>query len=270
MSSSSQNQQESASKEVEDEAGGVSPLTEITTAALARVGISDDEAAAILSDKSLMDDLREAQRRIAEAGEMARDAESTLVDALISEGLNLDDDDIKKMLRDINCGAEEDGEDDHEECHKKTSTKKQEGNNMNDGDDTECDDQEEFGNLIESLLKMSLAKNKNSEGAAVVAVTEQKKDSLLLPVLPLIAEFCGALPSLYSLTLVCQTWRGLLLSESRAIQRTLWIAIACNEFPVEVSELGEDAFVDVVCWSDIVNKFVKDQARKTVRGSLTE
>lgn len=249
-------QQQSPSSSTE---GGVSPLTEITSAALARIGMSDEDATALLGDESLMQELREAQSRIREAVNMKRDADSVLVEALVSEGVNMTDDEVRRMMQEIEERDDEayEGADADNEQHDL---------------DTSRQDQEEFGNLIQELTRMALKadeERKKGKSNAVTAAAKSSKSSLndhnaisFLPILPLIAEYAGAESSLTALPSVCRTWRGLLLSDSRAIQRTLWIAMACNEFPFEVSDLGEDAFVSVVSWSDLVQKFIESKKKK--------
>jgi hypothetical protein len=234
------------------EEGGVSPLTEITSAALAKIGMSDEDATALLGDESLMKELREAHSLIREAVNMKRDADSVLVEALVSEGVNMSDEDIQRMMKDL-------GEKDDEAYEGADAENEQLEL------DTSREDQAEFGNLIEQLTKMALKadeERKNSKNNKTKSDNNNQIAISFLPVLPLIAEYCGAAASLTTLSLVCRTWRGLLLSDNRAIQRTLWIAIACNEFPFEVSELGEDAFVSVVSWSDLVQKFIESSKKK--------
>lgn len=234
----------------EKEPAKMSPdaVESITSAAVAAMcsrvpGFSEQDAAALMADPELMDELSAAYARIQSAKAAADSATAGSVLRGAFEGLPAAD--IQEMMAEIEkyVDAKDDDEEDQDgSCGGFPSPQKKAQQQLVEYDETGGEDEEEedqaathdeFGQLV----------------AALSRTTNNPIAASLLATLPLIVEYCGSLAAL-SVVRVCRCWRGLLLGDF--LQRRVWIALAIREYPVEVSEMGDDAFLTVQRWSDTV------------------
>jgi hypothetical protein len=218
-------------------------------AALTRIGVSETDAAELVDDDNVRSGLSDAYSVIRESRALADDASRCLAAALLSEGLSASD--IAETLAAVDSESP-------------VAVPRRRGTSGDDGIGAEDvdDDGEDFSRLIEQLIAHAAAADarRAPPGARSLTVSHHV-DCTLLPVLPLVAQYCGARVALGPLAAACASWRGLLLSDSPSIQRTLWLAVAVEEFPVSVAELGDDAFVAVASWSDVLRGFLVSRRR---------